>query len=58
MSIVTFLWSLSAALGLVLAAVSALAWLVDRRDIAKLMFCIIAIATAWTPCKANRTAGV
>jgi two-component system, LuxR family, sensor kinase FixL len=46
MRLVTYLWSLNAALGLVLAAVCALAWLVDRRDLAKLTFCIIAIATA------------
>ncbi len=46
MSLVTFLWSLNAALALMFAAVCALAWLVDRRDVAKLMFCVIAVATA------------
>lgn len=43
---VTFLWSLNAAIALVLAAVCALVWLVDRRDVAKLMFCLTALATA------------
>lgn len=46
MSLVTFLWLLNAALALMFAAVCALAWLADRRDVAKLMFCVIAVATA------------
>lgn len=43
---VTFLWSMNAAIALVLAGVCALTWLADRRDLAKLMFCVIAVATA------------
>ncbi len=46
MSLVTFLWSLNAALALMFAAVCAMVWRVDRRDIAKLVFCVIALATA------------
>jgi signal transduction histidine kinase len=46
MRLVTFLWSLNAAIALMFAAVCALAWLVDRRDVAKLMFCVTAVATA------------
>lgn len=46
MSLVTFLWSLNAALALMFGAVCALVWLADRRDVAKLMFCVIALATA------------
>jgi signal transduction histidine kinase len=42
----TFLWSLNAAIALTLAVVCALVWLVDRRDVAKLMFCVTAVATA------------
>ncbi len=46
MKLVTFLWSLNAAIALMFAAVCALAWLVDRRDVAKLTFCVTAVATA------------
>jgi signal transduction histidine kinase len=46
MGLITFLWSLNAAIALMFAVVCALAWLVDRRDVAKLMFCVTAIATA------------
>ena len=46
MWLITFLWSLNAAIALMLAIVCALAWFVDRRDIAKLMFGVTAIATA------------
>lgn len=46
MMLVTFLWSLNAAIALMFAVVCALAWLVDRRDLAKLMFCVTALATA------------
>lgn len=46
MKVVTFLWSLNAAMALVLAVVCALVWFADRRDIAKLSFCVIALAVA------------
>jgi signal transduction histidine kinase len=46
MSLVTFLWSLNAAAALLLAAICALAWRIDRRDLAKLMFGVTAVATA------------
>jgi signal transduction histidine kinase len=46
MRLVTFVWSLNAAIALLFALVCALAWLVDRRDLAKLMFCVTALATA------------
>lgn len=46
MRLVTFLWSLNAAIALMFAMVCALVWLVDRRDLAKLMFCVTALATA------------
>jgi signal transduction histidine kinase len=46
MMLITFLWSVNAAIALILAVVCALVWLVDRRDTAKLMFCVLALATA------------
>ncbi|HEX6397116.1 MAG TPA: ATP-binding protein [Steroidobacteraceae bacterium] len=46
MKLVTFLWSLNAAMALVLAVVCALVWFADRRDIAKLTFCVTALAVA------------
>ena len=46
MNLVTFLWSLNAAIALVLAVVCALVWFADRRDIAKLTFCVTALAVA------------
>jgi signal transduction histidine kinase len=46
MTLVTSLWSLNAAIALVFAVVCALAWFVDQRDLAKLMFCVTALATA------------
>jgi len=44
--LITFLWSVNAAIALMLAVVCALIWFVDRRDMAKLMFCVLALATA------------
>ncbi len=46
MEVVTFLWSMDAAIALVLGAVCAMMWVADRRDLAKLMFCVTAAATA------------
>jgi signal transduction histidine kinase len=46
MNLVTYLWSLNAAIALVLAVVCALVWFADRRDVAKLMFCVIGLAVA------------
>jgi signal transduction histidine kinase len=46
MMLITFLWSMNAAIALTLAVVCALVWFVDRRDTAKLMFCLLALATA------------
>jgi len=43
---VTFLWSLNAAMALLLAGICALTWLTDRTDLARLMFCVTALATA------------
>jgi len=46
MQMITFLWSVNAAIAIILAVVCVLVWFVDRRDSAKLMFCILALATA------------
>ena len=46
MQMITFLWSVNAALAIILAVVCLLVWFVDRQDIAKLMFCVLALATA------------
>jgi signal transduction histidine kinase len=46
MMLITFLWSVNAAIALILAVVCALVWFGDRRDTAKLMFCVLALATA------------
>lgn len=46
MGLVTFFWSLNAALALMFGAICALTWHVHRRDMARLMFCVTAIATA------------
>jgi signal transduction histidine kinase len=46
MMLITFLWSVNAAIALTLAVACALVWFVDRRDTAKLMFCVLALATA------------
>lgn len=43
---VTFVWCLTAGVALLLAGVCVLTWLTDRRDHARLMFCVTAIATA------------
>jgi hypothetical protein len=46
MDVVTILWSLSAAIALVLAAVCGLLWLIERRDRASLSLCLVGIAAA------------
>jgi len=46
MNLVTFIWSVNAAASLVLAFVCAVAWIIERRQLAKLMFCLTAVATA------------
>jgi signal transduction histidine kinase len=46
MSAVTILWCMSAAVALTVAACAALSWVVDRRNVAHLTFCLIAVATA------------
>lgn len=46
MEAVTILWSLGAAVALTLAVVCGLVWLIERRDPASLMLCILGIATA------------
>jgi C4-dicarboxylate-specific signal transduction histidine kinase len=46
MSIVTILWSLNAALAFTLAGCCLLFWIVERRDLANLTFCVLALATA------------
>ena len=46
MMLITFLWSVNAAIALTLAVACALVWFADRRDTAKLMFCVLALATA------------
>jgi signal transduction histidine kinase len=46
MEAVTILWSLGAAVAMTLAMVCGLVWLIERRDLASLMLCILGIATA------------
>ena len=46
MEIVTILWSIGAAAALTLAAVCGLVWLIERRDLASVMLCILGVATA------------
>jgi signal transduction histidine kinase len=48
MSLVTTLWSMQAAAALTLAVLYAVVWSVDRRNLANLMVCIIAVAMAVT----------
>jgi signal transduction histidine kinase len=45
MEIVTVLWSIGATVAVTLAAVCGLVWLVQRRDAASLMLCILGVAT-------------
>jgi signal transduction histidine kinase len=42
----TILWSFCAAVAIVLAAVCGLLWLIERRDLAGLMLCILGVAAA------------
>ena len=46
MEIVTILWSIGAAVAITLAVVCGLVWLIERRDLASLMLCILGVATA------------
>jgi len=46
MEIATILWSIGAAVAITLAAVCGLVWLIERRDPASLMLCILGVATA------------
>jgi signal transduction histidine kinase len=46
MGVVTVLWSLGAAVAMVMAAICALAWISKQRDIASLILCALGIATA------------
>jgi signal transduction histidine kinase len=46
MEIVTILWTFCAAVAMTLAVVCGCVWLVERRDLANLMLCIFAVATA------------
>ena len=46
MSLVTVLWCMEAAAALTLGVSYALAWLPDRRNLANLMFCVLAVAVA------------
>ena len=46
MEVVTILWSLGAAVAIVLAAVFGLVWLIERRELASLMLCVLGIAVA------------
>lgn len=46
MSVVTLTWSIIATVSLTLAAFCVFAWLVERRKVEYLMYCLIAIATA------------
>ena len=46
MSIVTTLWCMNAAFALTLADVCLLFWLVERRDLMYLVFCVVAASTA------------
>lgn len=46
MAAVTILWSLGAGVAITLAVVCGLVWLIERRDSASLMLCILGVATA------------
>ena len=46
MATVTILWSLGAGVAITLAVVCGLVWLIERRDSASLMLCILGVATA------------
>jgi two-component system, LuxR family, sensor kinase FixL len=46
MEAVTLLWSFGAAIAATLAVVCGLVWLIERRDLASLMLCILGVATA------------
>ena len=46
MEIVTSLWSFGAAVAITLALVCGLVWVIERRDAASLMLCILGVATA------------
>ena len=46
MGIVTILWSLCAAVAIALAAVCGFVWLIERRNLASLMLCVLGVATA------------
>jgi hypothetical protein len=46
METVTILWSLGGAVALTLAVVCGLVWVIERRDLASLMLCILGVATA------------
>jgi len=46
MSLVTVLWSMIGATAFTLGAVHGLAWLLDRRNLPSLMFCVTAVAIA------------
>src|SRR6516165_6408749 len=48
MSLVTTLWSMQAAAALTLAVLYALVWSTDRRNLANLMVCVVAVAVAVT----------
>jgi len=48
MSLVTTLWSMQAAAALTLAVLYALVWSTDRRNLANLMVCVVAVAMAVT----------
>ena len=48
MSLVTTLWSMQAAAALTLAVLYAVVWSVDRRNLASLTVCIVAVAMAVT----------
>jgi signal transduction histidine kinase len=46
MDVVTITWSLGAALAIVLAAVNGLLWLIEQRNVASLMLCIMGVGVA------------
>jgi len=46
METVTILWSLGAAVAIVMAAVCGSLWLIEPRDRTTLMLCILGVATA------------
>jgi signal transduction histidine kinase len=46
LDIVTITWSLGAAVAIVLAAVSGIVWLTERRDAASLMLCLVGVGVA------------